>query len=93
MRSSKSQFGCNQLPPRNSEKEKDIIKLHELIPTLGDEGALAIYFRYWERLLIEDIAKILGKSWGETDQLIESSIKKLRDGFLKNQETMLQSAA
>ncbi len=73
------------LPERSPEKEKDLRLLYELMPTLSDEGILAIYFRFWERLLIEDIAKILGISWNETNKLIENSIKELRNGFLKNQ--------
>lgn len=73
------------LPAPSDDKEKDLRLLHELMPSLSDEGILAIYFRFWERLLIEDIAKILGRSWSETDQLIENSINELRNGFLKNQ--------
>lgn len=72
------------VPMRNEDQEKDLRVLYEIMPSLSDEGILAIYFRFWERLLIEDIAKILGLSWGETDQLIENSIKELRHGFLKN---------
>lgn len=78
---------------RNPEREKDLRLLYELMPSLSDEGILAIYFRFWERLLIEDIARILGRSWGETDQLIESSIKELRNGFLKNQLSVQLLAA
>lgn len=70
---------------RNEDQEKDLRVLYEIMPSLSDEGILAIYFRFWERLLIEDIAKLLGLSWNETDQLIENSIKELRNGFLKNQ--------
>lgn len=73
------------LPAPSDDKAKDLRLLHELMPSLSDEGILAIYFRFWERLLIEDIAKILGRSWSETDRLIENSIKELRNGFLKNQ--------
>jgi len=73
------------LPMRNEDQEKDLRVLYEIMPSLSDEGILAIYFRFWERLLIEDIAKLLGLSWNETDQLIENSIKELRNGFLKNQ--------
>ena len=73
------------LPERNPERENDLRLLYELMPSLGDEGIIAIYFRFWERLLIEDIARILGRSWNETDKIIESSIKELRNGFLKNQ--------
>lgn len=72
------------LPERSPDEESDLRLLYELMPTLSDEGILAIYFRFWERLLIEDIAKILGLSWNETNKLIENSIKELRDGFLKN---------
>ena len=70
---------------RNPERAKDIQKLYELMPSLSDEAILAVYFRFWEQLLIEDIAKILGVSWKETDELIEESIKQLRLGFLMNQ--------
>lgn len=72
-------------PMRNEDQERDLRILYEIMPSLSDEGILAIYFRFWERLLIEDIAKILGLSWGETDRLIEKSIKELRNRFLKNQ--------
>ncbi len=81
------------LPTRNTEREKDLTLLHELLPSLSDEGVLAVYFRYWEQLLIEDIARILGRSWDDTDHLIEVSIKQLRRGFLKNQmSTQLKAA-
>ena len=73
------------LPERSPDKEKDLRLLYELMPSLSDEGILAIYFRFRERLLIEDIAKILGLSWNETNKLIENSIEELRNGFLKNQ--------
>lgn len=73
------------LPEKNPEREKDLRLLYELMPNLSDEGIIAIYFRFWERLLIEDIARILGRSWDETDKLIENSIKELRSGFLNNQ--------
>ncbi len=81
------------LPARNPEKEKDIQLLHELMPSLSDEGILAIYFRFWERLLIEDIANILGRSWDETDRLIENSIKELREGFFARHLSPQQKAA
>lgn len=81
------------LPARDSEREKNIQKLYELMPDLGDKAILAIYFRFWEQLLIEDIGNILGLSWKETDQLIEESIKELRQGFLANQlSTQLMAA-
>ncbi len=73
------------LPERSPEIEKDLRFLYELLPSLSDEGIIAVYFRFWERLLIEDIARILGLSWNETNRLIEDSIKELRNGFLNNQ--------
>lgn len=73
------------LPERSPEIEKDLRFLYELLPSLSDEGIIAVYFRFWERLLIEDIARILGLSWNETNKLIEDSIKELRNGFLNNQ--------
>ena len=87
------QKAASLLPTRNAEREKDLRLLYELMPSLSDESNLAIYFRFWERLLIEDIAKILGRSWDETDQLIENSIKELRNGFLTNQLSARLQAA
>lgn len=81
------------LPARNTEREKDLRLLYELLPSLSDEGILAVYFRFWERLLIEDIAKILGLSWNEADKLIEGSVKELRQGFLMNQMSARPLAA
>ena len=46
---------------------------------------MAIRLRFWENLLIEEIAQKLDLSWDETNKLIENSIKELRNGFLKNQ--------
>lgn len=84
---------ANQLPVRKFESEKDILLLYELMPTLSDEAILAVYFRFWEQLLIEDIAKILGRTWKQTDLLIENSIQQLRHGFLKNQMSKQPAAA
>lgn len=81
------------LPSRSAEKEADIRRLHELMPCLGDEGITAIYFRFWENLLIEDIANILGRSWDYTDHLIENSIRELRHGFRVPQQSKRQPIA
>lgn len=81
------------LPARNAEKEADIRRLHELMPSLCDEGIIAIYFRFWENLLIEDIANILGRSWDYTDRLIENSIRELRHGFIGPAQTKRQAIA
>lgn len=69
-------------PERYPDEKQNIELLRRLLPTLDEQGLLAIYFRFWERHLIEDIALILGLSWDETDRLIENSIKELRLGFL-----------
>ena len=66
---------------RNPEKSTDIRNLHELLPKLGDVNVLALYFRYWESMTIQEIAKILGRSWNDTDRLIEESILELRENF------------
>ena len=78
---------------RNAEKSKDIRMLYELLPGLSDEGVIAIYFRFWECLLINDIARILGRSWDHTDKLIEQSIKDLRGGFSKIRKNISQPQA
>ncbi len=66
---------------RNSEKSTDIRNLHELLPKLGDVNVLALYLRYWESMTIQEIAKILGRTWSDTDRLIEESIAELRENF------------
>lgn len=93
MKSAKLKASTDLLPTRNPDREKDIQTLHELMPSLGDEAILAVYFRFWEQLLIEDIAKILGRSWKDTDKMIEQSIKQLRKGFLINSSTSQSKAA
>lgn len=93
MKSEIMKKAANQLPVRKFESEKDILLLYELMPTLSDEAILAVYFRFWEQLLIEDIAKILGRTWKQTDLLIENSIQQLRHGFLKNQMSKQPVAA
>ncbi|MFN8789985.1 MAG: hypothetical protein ACK5Y2_00855 [Bdellovibrionales bacterium] len=93
MKSEIMKKAANQLPVRKFESEKDILLLYELMPTLSDEAILAVYFRFWEQLLIEDIAKILGRTWKQTDLLIENSIQQLRHGFLKNQMSKQPAAA
>lgn len=81
------------LAARDDEKEANIRRLHKLMPSLCDEGIIAIYFRFWENLLIEDIAKILGRSWGYTDRLIEESIRELRAGFQAPMQNKRQAIA
>lgn len=72
-------------PKRSMERKKDLKLLYELMPNLSDSAVLAIYLRFWERLLIEEIAEILNLSWNEVNHLIEHSIKELRTGFLNNE--------
>ncbi len=86
-------IGGSYFPKRHPDMAKDIRLLHELLPSLEDNAILAIYFRYWENLLIDEIAKILGMSWDQTDKLVENSIKELRHGFLIRQRTKQPKAA
>lgn len=74
---------------KRSTRKEDVRTLHELLPELDDEGIAAVYFRFWENMTIQQIAQALGKSWAETDWLIDSSIEQLRDGF--TQKRMLRS--
>lgn len=78
---------------RNPDESKDLKLLYELMPNLSDQKVLAIYFRFWERLLINDIAKILGLSWDEADKLIENTILELREGFITKQQKEPKAAA
>ena len=70
---------------RNTNPRRDIEMLRDLMPTLSADGAKAIYLRFWEHLLISEIAQILKLSWSETDRLIEDSIKQLRQGFVEKE--------
>lgn len=73
----------SNIPARRFETTTEIHRLHELLPDLGDEEIIAVYFRFWENLLIQEIANILGRPWDYTDQLIERSLRKLRQGFME----------
>lgn len=93
MRKSTRALAMPGLPEKNVERKAEIQRLHELLPSLGDEEIIAVYFRFWENLLIEEIANILGRSWDYTDQLIELSIRKLRQGFMEIPARQLAIAA
>jgi hypothetical protein len=82
------------LPMRSHDPKHDVATLCNLLPSLGDEGLLAIHLRFWEHMTIQEIAKFLGRSWTETDLLIESTIAELRKGFLERTggELMLTAA-
>jgi DNA-directed RNA polymerase specialized sigma24 family protein len=75
-------------PKRSREPTEDIETLHALLPELNDDGLLAVYMRFWECMTIQEIAKILGRTWDETDQLIECSIRNLRAGFVTRDTNM-----
>lgn len=78
-------------------KQQDITQqienLKQVLPLLSDEARLAIHFRYWERMSIEEVAKMLGKTWGATDQLIEKAVRELRELILKQSVLPLIEAA
>jgi len=93
MKLNKLNVPSDLLPQRNAEGPKDVQKLHELMLTLDEDALLAVYFRFWEQLLVEDIAKILGRSWKDTDELIGDAINQLRHGFLMNQMNQQPKAA
>ena len=73
------------LPSRASNHRDDVETLRRLLSELNEDGFMALHLRFWENMAIQEIAKLIGKSWNETDRLIENSIKELRDGFLHNQ--------
>ncbi len=66
---------------RSADQERNIKMLHKLLPKLSDEKLLAVYFRIWECLTIEEIARIIGRSWEQADQLIEEALRELRNNF------------
>ena len=71
----------NEIPKRSANQMRDIETLRGLLPKLDDDSILAVYFRFWECMTIQEISKVLGKTWDETDHLIEQSIQTMRDGF------------
>lgn len=77
------QSAMPDLPARNLERKAQIKRLHELLPSLNDEEMAAVYFRFWESLTIHEIANILGRSWNQTNELIEQALQKLREGFFE----------
>jgi DNA-directed RNA polymerase specialized sigma24 family protein len=69
-------------PNRSTDPRADFKTLHALLPELDDDSLLAVYMRFWERMTIQEISKVLGRTWDETDHLIERSMQNLRDGFV-----------
>ncbi len=58
-------------------------QLLEALRTLNDQERSAIYLRYWVPYSIDEVSKHMHISWTQADQLIESSLQKLRDDFKK----------
>ena len=80
-------------PKRSLDRAKDIKTLHALLPELDDDGLLAVYMRFWECMTIQEISKILGRTWDDTVRLIERSIRNLRDGFISRDANTQLAAA
>lgn len=57
----------------------NIEKLKVLLPKLPRKARIAIQLRFWENMTIEEISNFLRLSWDQADQLIENSIKALRE--------------
>lgn len=81
------------IPKRSADQMKDMETLHCLLPNLDDDSLLAVYLRFWECMTIQEISKVIGRTWDETDHLIENSIRNLRDGFLSRELMPLTVAA
>lgn len=57
---------------------KELDELHSNLRALQPRQQLAIQLRFWDRLSIAQAAHVLGLSWDQTDQLIESTLCKLK---------------
>jgi hypothetical protein len=82
------------LPKRSTDPKDDIKTLHLLMPGLDDDGLLAVYLRFWDCRTIQEISMVLGRSWDETDRIIEQSIQHLREEFIaRDVNTSMATAA
>ncbi len=68
-----------QVPLSPNELNSDLQAMRDALSTLEEKAQLAIYFRFWESMTIQQIGKVLGLSWDATDQLIKKSLSYLRD--------------
>lgn len=57
--------------------------LLQALSELPPRGQRAINLRFWENYTIEEISSELRISWDEADQLIERSLKNLRERLSK----------
>lgn len=59
-------------------------ELHKHLLRLNWKQQVAIQMRFWKECTILQIASHLGVSWKEADDLIEGSLKILKEGLTKS---------
>ena len=61
-----------------------IENLNHALSELTDDAHFVIYCRFWDCMTIEEISNLIGKSWDETDSLIESTLSSLKSFLTSN---------
>jgi len=69
------------------------IFLKKFLAQLNCRERKAIYLRFWVPYSIEEVAREMEVSWEQANQLIESSIAKLREDFRQKGFAVGQSPA
>ena len=77
----------------SASRDEKLAMLREVLPILDSRSRLALHYRFWESMTIEEISKRLCLSWDEANRLIEESIAHLRAMFFERQAKKIQSAA
>jgi DNA-directed RNA polymerase specialized sigma subunit len=75
----------NILQPEENIFKTDVMKsyLYEATEILNAEERQILYLRYWSNLNLQEIAQFMNKRAFSTDQILNSSILKLRDEIEK----------
>lgn len=57
--------------------------LSKALTTLDEKERKAIFLRFWNPSSIQEISKILKMSWSDTDRLIETTLRKLKQKIME----------
>ncbi len=68
-------------------------KLHKALWNLNPEEKVIIHCRFWEHMSILEISHFLGYSWDETYQLLNETLKELREELADYQDYSLKNAS
>ncbi len=69
------------------------LKLHANLHLLSPIARRVLHLRFWDSLLIEEIAIRINRTWEETDRIIETALAELKNSIVNPKPDQLCEAA